>query len=239
MKKLFVFTLTLLIPAMLLAQQPNTITSKEKRDGWILLFNGKDFSGWRQYNGTQMAPNWTIEDGAMKVATSERPGRAGGGDIIFDQVQFSNFELSLDWKVEKEGNSGIFYYVVEEQGKPIYYAAPEVQILDNVYASDNKLENHLAGSLYDMLAAVPQNANPYGEWNNIVIKVQDGKVTHTQNGVQVVEYTLWGPEWKELVAKSKFAEWPGFKNGPAKSGYIGLQDHGWATWFRNIKIKRL
>jgi hypothetical protein len=226
-----------LVPAM--AQKNNTLTKKEIKEGWVLLFDGKNFDGWRKCNSTEMASNWTIDDEAMKVARGQRAGRGEGGDILFGNRKFKNFELSIDWKIEKEGNSGIFYYVVEYPNQPIYYAAPEIQVLDNWDASDNKLANHLAGSLYDMLPALPQNARPAGEWNTIVIHVKDGKVTHTQNGVKVVEYELWTPKWKELVANSKFKTWPGFVDGPDKEGYIGLQDHGYAAWFRNIKIKEL
>ncbi|GHT71574.1 hypothetical protein FACS189455_3690 [Bacteroidia bacterium] len=186
-----------------------------------------------------MASNWKIDQNAMKVERGEKAGSGQGGDILFGKKQYRNFELSIDWKIEKSGNSGIFYYVVEYPGKPIYYAAPEIQVLDNWYASDNKLTNHLAGSLYDMIPALPQNAKPAGEWNTIVIRVENGKAIHTQNGVKVVEYEIWTPEWKELVAKSKFKDWPGFKDGPAKEGYIGLQDHGYDCWFKNIKIREL
>jgi len=218
----------------------NKLTGKEKKEGWTLLFDGKSFDGWRKCNATEMAANWKIEDGAMKVLRKDaRPDVNQSGDILYGKKKFANFELSIDWKISKEGNSGIFYYVVEYPGKPIYYAAPEVQVLDNQNAIDNKREDHLAGSLYDMLPAVPQNAKPAGEWNNIVIRVKDGKVTHTQNGVKVVEYTLWTPSWYEMVAKSKFKDWPGFKEGPAREGYIGLQDHGYDCWFRNIKIREL
>ena len=136
-------------------------------------------------------------------------------------------------------NSGIFYNVREVPGKPIYYAAPEIQVLDNVDASDNKLPSHLAGSLYDILPADPKTVKPTGEWNTIVIHVKDGKVTHTQNGVKVVEYTLWTPEWDAMVAKSKFKDFPGWTEGISKDGYIGLQDHGFPVWFRNIKIREL
>jgi hypothetical protein len=219
----------------------NELTKAEEKQGWTLLFNGKDFTGWRQYNGNNVPDNWTIEDGAMKVFKAERarPGQGVGGDMIFFPKKFKNFELSIDWKTEKEGNSGIFYYVREEKGKAIYNSAPEVQILDNEYASDNKIDSHLAGSLYDMLPADPKTVNPYGEWNNIVIRVKDGKVTHTQNGVKVVEYTLWSDEWDELVENSKFKNFPGFQEGISKEGYIGLQDHGYSIWFRNIKIREL
>lgn len=225
-----------LLPA---AAQNNTLTPKEKADGWILLFNGQDFTGWRQCNAAAMAPNWEIEEDAMKVLTVNEPGRGAGGDILFGDKQFANFELSIDWKVGKMSNSGIFYYIQEVPGKPIYYAAPEIQVLDNEYATDNKPASHRAGSLYDMLAAEPETAKPYGEWNTMVIRVKDGKATHTLNGVKVVEYELWTPEWKEMVANSKFKTWPGFIDGPAKTGYIGLQDHGWPVWFRNIKVREL
>lgn len=231
----------LMIPSILTAQKPNTLTRKEKKVGWMLLFNGKDFTGWRQCNSTQMAKNWVIEDNAMKVFTGEgkNPGQGSNGDILYEAKKFKNFELSVDWKVSKMGNSGIFYYVREVPGQPIYYAAPEVQILDNVDATDNKIDSHLAGSLYDMLAADPKTVKPTGEWNTIVIKVVDGKVTHIQNGTKVVEYTLWSPQWDEMVAKSKFKNFKGFTEGIAKEGYIGLQDHGYPIWFRNIKIRVL
>ena len=223
------------------AQSPNTLTDAEKKQGWVLLFNGKTFDGWRQCNGTAMPANWVVEDQAMKVFTAEgrKPGQGAGGDIVFGVRTFRNFELTIDWKTEKAGNSGIFFNVREVPGKPVYYAAPEVQVLDNVDATDNKLASHLAGSLYDMLAADPKTVKPVGEWNTIVIRVKDGKVTHTQNGVKVVEYTLWTPEWDAMVQASKFKTFPGFIEGIAKEGYIGLQDHGYAIWFRNIKIKEL
>ena len=223
------------------AQSPNTLTDAEKKQGWTLLFNGKTFDGWRQCNGTAMPANWVVEDQAMKVFTAEgrKPGQGSNGDIVFGVRTFRNFELTIDWKTEKAGNSGIFFNVREVPGKPVYYAAPEVQVLDNVDATDNKVASHLAGSLYDMLAADPKTVKPAGEWNTIVIRVKDGKVTHTQNGVKVVEYTLWTPEWDAMVQASKFKTFPGFIEGIAKEGLIGLQDHGYAIWFRNIKIREL
>jgi hypothetical protein len=233
------FTAALLICLPSASQKLNKLTPKEKKTGWVLLFNGKDFKGWRQCNGTEMPKNWIIEDDAMKVFTSEgkKPGQGSNGDIVFADKKFKNFELSIDWKASEMANSGIFYNVREVPGQPVYYAAPEVQVLDNVKATDNKLANHLAGSLYDMLPADAKTVNPAGEWNTIIISVIEGKVTHTQNGVLVVEYELWTPKWEEMVANSKFRTFPGFKEGIAKEGYIGLQDHGYAVWFRNIKIR--
>src|SRR5512136_1842400 len=204
-----IFLSGVLIAVMTLSasgQKVNELSDKEKKEGWVLLFNGKDFTGWRQCNGTEMPKNWVIEDNAMKVFTApgKDPGQGSNGDIIYGTKQFRNFELSIDWKTSKMGNSGIFYNVREVPGKPIYYAAPEVQILDNKDATDNKIASHLAGSLYDMLPADPKTVKPAGDWNTIVIKVKDGKVTHTQNGVKVCEYELWSPKWDEMVQNSKF-----------------------------------
>jgi len=245
MRKNIFFTLSL-VAALLIAlpsfsQELNKLSKQEKKEGWSLLFNGKNFDGWRQCNGTEMPKNWKIDKDAMNVFTGEgkKPGQGSNGDIVFATKKFKNFELSVEWNAGKAGNSGIFYNVREVPGQPIYYAAPEVQVLDNVDASDNKIDSHLAGSLYDMIAADPKTVKPSGSWNTIVIKVKDGVVTHTQNGVKVLSYTLWTPEWDALVAKSKFKTFPGFTEGIAKEGYIGLQDHGYPIWFRNIKIREL
>jgi hypothetical protein len=238
---LIVIVMIFLTGAPVLSQTVNKLTKAEKKSGWVLLFNGKNFDGWRQCNGTAMPANWLIEDNAMKVFTAadKQPGQGSNGDILYSTKKFKNFELSIDWKTSKMGNSGIFYNVREVPDKAIYFAAPEVQVLDNKDATDNKIDSHLAGSLYDILPADPKTCKPAGEWNTIVIKVQDGKVTHTQNGVKVVEYTLWTPEWDAMVAKSKFKAFPGWIEGIAKDGYIGLQDHGYAIWFRNFKIREL
>jgi len=223
----------------LAAQTSNTLSDQEKKEGWVLLFDGKNFDGWRKYNGTEMPAEWTIEEEAMKYQRGERAGRMLGNDLVYAKKKYSDFELTVDWKIEEKGNSGLFYYVVEVPDQRIYSSAPEVQMLDNWQAGDNKLANHLTGSLYDMLPALPSNGKPAGEWNTIVIRIKDGNATHTQNGVKVCEYSIWTPEWAELVAKSKFKDWPGFVDGPAREGFIGIQDHGYNVWIRNIKIREL
>jgi hypothetical protein len=243
MKRTFIlsFAAFMLAVLSLSGQDANKLSAREKKEGWVLLFNGSDFTGWRQCNGTAMPKNWVIENGTMKVFTGEgkKPGQGSNGDIVYGVKKFRNFELSIDWKAGKMGNSGIFYNIREVPGQAIYYAAPEVQILDNVDATDNKIPSHLAGSLYDMIAADPKTVHPAGEWNTIVIRVNNGKVTHVQNGVKVVEYELWTPAWDAMVANSKFKTFPGFTQGISKEGLIGLQDHGYTIWFRNIKIREL
>jgi hypothetical protein len=245
MKKRLLFSLSILVAMMIatpgFSQKSNTLSKKEKADGWQLLFDGKSFDGWRQCNGDAMPANWEIEDGSMKVFLGEgkKEGQGSGGDILYAPKKFKDFELSIDWKASPKANSGIFYAVQEVPGKPIYFAAPEIQVLDNKDATDNKVDSHLAGSLYDILAADPKTVNPAGEWNTVVIKVKDGHVTHSMNGTEVVSYTLWTPEWDEMVQNSKFKNFPGWTEGIAKEGYIGLQDHGYTIWFKNIKIREL
>ena len=220
-------------------------------NGYIILFDGETFTGWRGYNKDEVPGRWIIEDGAMKInGSGEGEGHvADGGDIIFAR-KFKNFRLSIDWKVSEAGNSGIFYLAQEIEGQPIFISAPESQILDNQNHLDAELGidgNRQSSSLYDMIAAKPQNANPFGEWNNTEIVVSKGTVVHFQNGEKVLEYHLWTTKWTEMLQNSKFSQkdWPlAFEllnncGGENREGYIGLQDHGDDVWFKNVKIKIL
>ncbi|MDR1937361.1 MAG: DUF1080 domain-containing protein [Tannerellaceae bacterium] len=220
-------------------------------DGWITLFDGKTFNGWRGYNLAEVPGAWTIEDNAIKINGSGagEAGASNGGDIIFAH-KFKNFELQLEWKVAKGSNSGIFYLAQEVVGEPIYISSPEFQVLDNETHPDAKLGkdgNRQSASLYDMIPAKPQNAKPAGEWNTASITSYKGTIVHNQNGENVLEYHLWTPQWKELLDASKFSKdkWPlAYElllncGGENKEGYIGFQDHGDDVWFRNIKIKIL
>ena len=219
--------------------------------GYYILFDGETLNGWRGYNRDDVPARWSVEDGAIKISGSGtgEAQSAEGGDLIFGH-KFKNFELLIDWKVSKGGNSGIFYLAQEIKGEPIFISSPESQVLDNENHPDAKLGengNRQSTSLYDMIAAVPQNAKPFGEWNTTNIMVYKGTVVHAQNGTNVLEYHLWTPQWTEMLQASKFsqAKWPiAFEllnncGGPNREGYIGLQDHGDDIWFKNIKIKLL
>ena len=223
----------------------------QDEDGFYILFDGKTLNGWRGYNRDDVPGRWVIDDGAIKF-TGSGGGEAqesDGGDLIFGR-KFRNFELSIDWKCSMAANSGIFYLGQEIKGEPLYISAPESQVLDNENHRDATMGvdgNRTSSSLYDMIPANPQNANPFDEWNNTTIIVNNGHIVHKQNGEKVVEYHAYTPQWTELLQISKFSQesWPlAFEllnnlGGKNREGYIGLQDHGNDVWFRNIKIKIL
>jgi len=213
-------------------------------EDWTVLFDGTSTEGWRGYGKETIPARWKIVDDALHMQGSGR-GEAGaedGGDIIYDK-EFENFHLKLSWKIGEGGNSGIFYLGQETpEYEAIWQTAPEMQVLDNERHPDAMLGkdgNRQAGSLYDLIPAKPQNTKPVGEWNDVEIIVFKGTVIHKQNGIVVVEYHLWTPEWDEMIAGSKF---PSYNENWAKvapKGYIGLQDHGDDVWFKDIKIKEL
>lgn len=213
----------------------NTLTEEEKAEGWEMLFDGTSTEGWRSYNGDDFPQNgWEVNNGMLTVLS-----QSGGGDIITAK-KYGNFILKLEWRVQESGNSGIFYRAMEQPTQPIYWSAPEMQVLDNENHPDANMGengNRKAGSLYDLIPAKPQNAKPYGEWNSVQIVAEGSHIEHWQNGEKVVEYELWTNDWYEMIRNSKFASHPEF--GDAREGYIGLQDHGDRVNFRNIKIKVL
>ncbi len=207
----------------------NQLTPQEQADGWQLLFNGQDMTQWRNYQQTGLKPQWQVQQGTM-VLTGK-----GGGDIL-TKNQYQQFELQLEWKIAEAGNSGVFV-LVDEHGKSIYSHAPEIQILDNERHADNQLASHRSGSLYDMIAAPASAQKPAGQWNQLRIRLQQQQLTVWQNQQQTADIQINGPEWQQLLANSKFANWPGFAK--AGRGHIGLQDHGDQVWFKNIKIREL
>ena len=219
-------------------------TTKTSGKGWVTIFDGKTFNGWRGYNKPNMPALWTIEpDGSMKSnGSGGQEGTEGGGDILYDK-KVKNFEFEVEWKVAVVGgNGGIIYLAQEIPGEPMYISGPEYQILGN---RDNTPSKNKSAALYDMIAAEPQNAKPIGEWNKAKIVVRDGKVTHYQNDVVVVEYKPWTPEWDAMLNACKFSKekWPiayqhlSNLGGEKREGYIGFQDHGHQVWYRNIRLK--
>jgi 3-keto-disaccharide hydrolase len=208
---------------------------------WVNLFDGKTFDGWHIYNAEgKINDEWNIENGVMFFNPKE--GRTSGGKNLVTDKDFTNFKLSLEWKISKDGNSGIFWGVKEDaKYREAYETGPEIQVLDNSGQSDSNfgIGLHGAGALYDMVAPSKDVTKPVGEWNKYIIyvnhKTNEGAVW--LNDEKIVEFPVNGEGWNEMVAKSKFKDWDGF--GKFTTGKIGLQDHGNKVWFRNIKIQEL
>jgi hypothetical protein len=201
----------------------NTLTDAEKQAGWKLLFDGKTTHGWRNFKQSGVAPGWKVIDGALTRAA------APAGDLMTVD-QYDSFELSLEYSISREGNSGVLFHVTEELGAP-FATGPEVQILDNPNAGDPQK----AGWLYQLYPAKVDATKPVGQWNHLRIIVTPQKCETYMNGVKYYEYVKGSKDWDQRVAKSKFAEWPQF--GKATRGYIDLQDHNYWVAFRNIKIR--
>ena len=219
-------------------KQVSTEASLAQKE-WIDLFDGVSFKGWHQFNGTEMSEAWIIEDGAMVLPDGTGSGK--GNDIVSDR-EFTNFELSIEWKIVEGGNSGIFWSVIEgENYSTPYQNGPEIQVLDNKRHPDSfvKMNYHQAGALYDMVQPSSDVCKPAGEWNHYLISIDynSNKGSVVLNDVEIVTFPLSGPEWDALVANSKFATWKDFAK--LKTGKIGLQDHGDGVSYRNIKIREL
>ena len=222
----------------------NQLTDAEKRGGWRLLFDGKTTENWRNYRRQSIGEGWTVKNG--ELALSKR----GAGDII-TREQYKWFELSIEYKISKGGNSGIMFHVTEEEQQP-WRTGPEVQIQDNVDGRDPQK----AGWLYQLYSPVKPDwakrfeaqvgykspevddaTRPAGEWNHVYLRVSPLQCEVAINGVSYYYFKKGDDEWKRRVARSKFARMPKF--GKATSGFICLQDHGNPVSFRNVKLRRL
>ena len=223
----------------------NTLTPNEVSNGWKLLWDGKTTEGWRGAAATNFpSKGWTIEDGAI---SPNKVKGLRGGDIVTTK-KYKNFILEVDFKLTEGANSGIKYFIQSEPNK-LNTSGFEFQVLDDLRHPDAKEGidgNRTVGSLYDLVtanskrfdAAQPvKRVNAIGQWNRARIEVNGARVTHFLNGVKVVEITKGSPEFKAVIAKSKFSKVPKF--GEYEDGYILLQDHGDQVSFRNVKVKEL
>lgn len=218
----------------------NTLSSREKAEGWELLFDGQTLNGWRDFNGTQLSGPWSVEDGSIYA---DGQGDDGNGYIVTDR-EFANFHLKWDWKISRGGNSGMIYHVVEApQYQVPYVTGPEYQIIDD----DNWEEVNgyplqpWQRCAVDYAMYVPdfgtRELKPAGEWNRSEIIFDNGHVTYLLNGKVTVEFDAWTPDWYERKNAGKWENAPEY--GLSRSGHICLQDHGYPAWFRNVKIKEL
>ena len=219
---------------------PNTLSKKEIKAGWALLWDGKSFNGWRGiYKDNVPAQGWIIENGELICLGNEMPASLKGGDII-TRKKYGSFELTCQFKISNKGNSGIKYFVNESlKASPGHGLGLEYAILDNEnWPYDKPDYNRTCGSLYDLVRA-PQNVkvHPNGEWNEALIIVDGNHIEHWLNGIKSVDIEKSSALYYQLLSKSKYANVKGW--GEFQDGHILLQDEGPRTSFRNIKIREI
>jgi len=218
--------------------QQNTLTETEIAENWQLLFDGKTLEGWHLYNKGNAASKWTISNGELVCDPKKQEGVFA--DLITDR-SFQDFELTLEWKVSKGGNSGIFVNVQEDTAYAAAFATGlEMQLLDNANAEKRHQvdSTHWAGCLY-AVDCFAQNSSPYayGEWNESRIVQKDGKVSFWLNGKLTFEQETRTDSFREMVDNSNMKVYADFAKYP--SGKIALQNHTDSVSFRNIKIREL
>jgi hypothetical protein len=211
----------------------NQLTPAEQKAGWTLLFDGKTLDGWRAYKKTDAAgTRWAAQDGLLCLPPNDGSDTHGSRDII-SKGDYDQFELAWDWRITPGGNSGLKYFVVEDQDAAIGH---EYQLIDDDKHPDAKIGPHRqTGALYDVLPASNRPMKPAGEWNQSRVVVHGKMVEHYLNGTKILSYELSSPKLKAAIAKSKFKDVARF--GTPQRAHLLLQDHGDSVCFRNVKIR--
>ncbi|MCK6616358.1 MAG: DUF1080 domain-containing protein [Cyclobacteriaceae bacterium] len=231
----------LLLTACELKKQPkqpadsyNQLTVEEKNNGWILLFDGKTLNGWRFFKN-QANNSWEVTDGALHCKAFADGTLNERSDLI-TTGEYGDFELSFQWKISHQGNSGVMFRVTEAYDQT-YASGPEYQVIDEEnYPGDLPPENKAAAN-FGMHAADNAIVSPVEQWNDGKIIVQGNHVEHWLNGTRVLVYDLFSDDWNKRRNAGKWKDFPGYAS--ARKGYIALQDHGNEVWYRAIKIKLL
>jgi hypothetical protein len=217
-------------------KQDNQLTDEEKKEGWVLLFDGNTLQGWHPYNhDTDKRPsNWSVKDGELVCGPDSRFVHI---DLTTDK-EYTDYDLRFDWKINKEGNSGVFINVQERPDINATYATgPEYQILEETHA-DNTNPLKKTGCIFNMTSQMnPARATKTGEWNESRIVQKSGRVEFYLNGVLTTEQDLRSPAWIDSIGKTHFSVYPEF--GKRVSGRIALQDWFKAISFKNMRIREL
>lgn len=214
--------------------EPNTLSEKEKKEGWELLFDGRSLSNWHVYNRGNTPSAWIVQGGVLYCDPNSDLKKA---DLVTDE-EFENYELTFDWQLEKAGNSGVFVNVQEQpHSDATYHSGPEYQLLEDSHADFDKPLKR-PGCLYTFF---PQKnfvkTKIVGEWNHSRIKQINGKTEFYLNGKMTAQVDFNSTTWKKLVSSSAFRDYPAF--GKHSKGRIALQDWSRGVSFRNIKIRQL
>jgi len=203
--------------------------ARNQHGGWQNLIEGDSTPLLRGWQHPGLPAGWTVHGGVLS--------KSGPVEDLESTQPYKDFELQLEWKIGKEGNSGIFYRATHQYDE-IYWTGPEYQLLDDRNAPDGKNRMTAAGSVYAMYPAPAGVVHPYGQWNESRIVVRGDHVTCWMNGRRIADYHLGSPEWKKRVAASKFSAYPGY--GLAPAGVIGIQgNHPGAVAIRDMRIRVL
>lgn len=228
------------------AQSHNALSAQERADGWQLLFDGHSLKGWHSYNQNGIGKDWSVVDGAIRLQRGHDGDLKDFQDLVTD-ADYENFDLKLAWKMSPCADAGVFFGVHETPADTYaFQSGVEMQIADLACTvPDSRVLYERAGDMFDLYAAPYESVREAGQWNQIEIRVDHGRVQFVQNGRTTVDTMLWNDAWKARVAQTKFARWPDFAR--FHRGHIALQgteDKGEPgrpihLWFRDIRIKPL
>ncbi len=223
--KSLIIALVLLLGVSVGAEEDNTLSPQEAKDGWKLLFDGKTMKGWNAWKTKKPLTEggWVVKDGALSRVAK------GAGDAYTAEA-YENYELKIDWKTT--GNSGIFIRVDSSLTGPIFRVAPEMQVERLIGKGPKSL-----ASLYDLYEVEGEKVFHPREWNSVRIRIVDGEATHWFNDKKIYSYKIGSDDWKKRIAGSKWSKAKGY--GETAKGHIGLQDHNADVSYKNIKIKIL
>jgi len=225
----------LLFAAATLAAQAPPKADGNGKSGWIQLFDGKTLNGWRGYNKPDTSTTrWKVEDGMLTIPQTGAGDTKGQQDIITKET-FEQFDLRWEWRISQGGNSGVKYFVLEDQPSAIGH---EYQLIDDERHPDAKIGPHRqTAAFYDVMPAHDRPMTPAGEWSTSEVIVRGKHVEHIRKGKKVLEYELDSPALTAAIEKSKFKGIERF--GKPQNGHILVQDHGDQVWYRKIEIKSL
>ena len=214
------------------AAEPKTESKSDSE--WTVLFDGKSTDHWRNYKKDKVSDGWKVEDGAL--VRKEK----GAGDLI-SKEQYGAFELSIEYKISPEGNSGIMFHVQETDGAP-YFTGPEIQVQDNQAGHDPQL----AGWLYQLYkpkkvgsgddAKILDATKSAGEWNHLLIRIDPAGSSVSMNGQKYYDFVVGSEDWNQRFANSKFKDANNFAESESN---IQFQDHGADVSYRHILIREL
>ena len=222
------------LPVFIKAQTPgNQLSATEKRQGWVLLFDGNSLAGWRTYKNLP-DNSWEVVNGQLHCK-SDSEGVTQRADLVTIK-SYASFEIQIEWKVEKGANSGLLYHV-QESRKNAYETGPEYQMIDDMGYNGKLADWQKSGADYAMHPPAKLMSKATGEYNDTRMIVDGNHVIQWLNGVIVTDFYAWTPEWEKLKADGKWKDYPDY--GLSRTGLIDIQDHGGGVWIKNVKIREI